>query len=414
MLTWICFSSTAPLRNWKYEFFVLQHVLSFVGFIVVILLHIPAKHAKMYVYIPIALYLFDRLVRGVFFAYYNSRLGRATVTALPGGVSKVRIQSLRLKSWHAGQHVLLSVPRFGILQSHPATILSTPTSHNGDLVFILKAHKGFTGRLNASATSSKVSVVSSKEISRPSTASRSISGDQGETGQPKLPKHLALVSGPYGCSHSDFACFSSALLIAGSTGITFTLPILLDIAERAQTTNLPLRYVSFMWIVKSSNSVSWVSEELKTAIRNMNKSKITLDVSIFVTTDTKLVQVNKFGEKIRGCRCTTPVCYCNRDLPRPQQSKSKRAVMETIIPVPSRSNSSDSQMMTIRSGRPDIETMLWETLEGAEGETGVAVCGPLGLGVRCRKAVSSMSSRRGVHKGTGAQGVYLHVEGFSW
>ncbi|MCJ1246122.1 hypothetical protein MMC30_003327 [Trapelia coarctata] len=138
VLTWICFSSAAPLRNWKYEFFVLQHILSFIGFIVVILLHIPAKHAKMYVYIPIAFYLFDRLVRGVLFAYYNSRLGRATITALPGGVSKVRIQSLRLKNWHAGQHVLLSVPRFGILQSHPATILSTPTSHNGDLIYFVQ------------------------------------------------------------------------------------------------------------------------------------------------------------------------------------------------------------------------------------------------------------------------------------
>ena len=368
----------------------------------------------MYVYIPIGLYLFDRLVRGVFFVYYNSRLGRATVTALPGGVSKVRIQSLRLKSWHAGQHVLLSIPRFGILQSHPATILSTPTSHNGDLIFILKAQKGFTARLNASATSSKVSVLSGKEISRPSTASLSTSADRGESAQPMMPKYIALISGPYGCSHSDFACFSSTLLVAGSTGITFTLSILLDIAERAQKTNLPLRHVSFVWIIKSSNSVPWVSDELKTAIRKLNKSRITLDVSIFVTMDTELLQANKFGEKIRGCRCTTPVCYCNRDLPRPQKSKSKHPVIETVRPVPSRSNSSDSQMMTMRSGRPDIEHMLWDILEGAEGETGVAVCGPLSLGVRCRNAVSSTSSRRGVHKGTGAQGVYLHVEGFSW
>lgn len=416
MLTWILFSSAAPIRNWQYEFFVVQHVLSFIAFFVVILLHIPAKHAKVYVYVPIALYLFDRLVRGVFFIYHNSRLGRATVTALPGGVSKVRIQSLRLKNWHAGQHVLLSVPRFGILQSHPATILSTPASHNGDLLFILKAHKGFTGRLNASATSSKESIRLVKEISRPSTASRSTSGDQGETGQPQLPKHLALVSGPYGCSHSDFACFSSALLIAGSTGITFTLPILLDIAERAQTSCLPLRHVSFIWILKSAQCTSWVSDELKPAIRSLSKSKISIDVNIFVTTDTELVQVNKIGEKIRGCHCTTPagVCYCNRDLPRQQQSKQKRPVVETVRPVLARSNSSDSQMMTIRSGRPDIEHILWEVLESAEGETGVAVCGPLSLGVRCRKAVSSASSRRGVHKGTGAQGVYLHVEGFSW
>lgn len=85
----------------------------------------------------------------------------------------------------------------------------------------------------------------------------------------------------------------------------------------------------------------------------------------------------------------------------------------TVKPVLARSDRSDSQMMRIRSGRADTDHKLWKTLEAAEGETVVAVCGPLGLGLRCWKAVSSASSRRGVHKGTGAQGVYLHGEEFS-
>lgn len=144
------------------------------------------------------------LIRGVFFAYRNSCLGRAMLTALPAIVSRVRIESLRLKKWHAGRHVLLSVPRFGILQSHPATISSSLTSHKGDLVFILKVHNGFTNRLNAPATSSKKSILPVKGMSRPSTASRSISYSQEETARPQVPKYLALVSGPYGSSHSDF------------------------------------------------------------------------------------------------------------------------------------------------------------------------------------------------------------------
>lgn len=108
------------------------------------------------------------------------------------------------ENWHAGQHALLSVSRFGFLLSHPATILSTPTSHNRDLIVLLKAHNEFINRLKASATSSKKSVLPVKEMSRPSTASRSISYSQEETARPQVPKYLALVSGPYGSSHSDF------------------------------------------------------------------------------------------------------------------------------------------------------------------------------------------------------------------
>jgi ferric-chelate reductase len=46
----------------------------------------------------------------------------------------------------------------------------------------------------------------------------------------------------------------------------------------------------------------------------------------------------------------------------------------------------------------------------AEGETGVAVCGPLGLSTAVRMTVASLTGR----KTTDVHGIYLHVEGFSW
>jgi ferric-chelate reductase len=66
------------------------------------------------------------------------------------------------------------------------------------------------------------------------------------------------------------------------------------------------------------------------------------------------------------------------------------------------------------SGRPDFHAELWDLLGEAEGETGIAVCGPLGLSTAVRSAVVRISDQRAVHKGTGAQGIYLHVEGFCW
>jgi hypothetical protein len=67
-----------------------------------------------------------------------------------------------------------------------------------------------------------------------------------------------------------------------------------------------------------------------------------------------------------------------------------------------------------QSGRPDFYELLWDLLESAQGETGVACCGPLGLNSDVRRTVVRCSDERAVHKGTGAQGIYLHAECFGW
>ncbi|MCJ1300146.1 hypothetical protein MMC08_002940 [Hypocenomyce scalaris] len=476
ILTWINVSSVAPLRNWSYEFFVLQHIITFVGFIAAIMIHIPVMYARVYVYIPIGLYIFDRLVRGLRYAYNNSRLGRATITALPGDVSKIQVRSSRVKNWRPGQHVFLSLPHFGAIQSHPATILSTPTSHSNDLVFILKAHGGFTARLHSSATSSEASLLpSSREEAQVSTSS-----SDSESGSTLQEKFIALIDGPYGSSHSDFAAFDTALLIAGSTGVTFTLAILLDIAERARIVKLPLRRLSFVWIVKSSSWTKWIAGELRGVVENMKTGGVELEVNIFVTCDKTLTDANTTTttnqgpfttEKSPGCKCTNtegPCCCFAEVLPTPptdskaisggKEGATSLASSSSSIPeisdpivfptekkcakslvsgasslsnksIPaetkcSKSTSSSSSPLsgskcaaspfTLQSGRPALETMIWDLLDTAEGETGIAVCGPLGLSARCRNGVAKISDERAVHKGSGAEGVYLHVEGFGW
>ena len=66
------------------------------------------------------------------------------------------------------------------------------------------------------------------------------------------------------------------------------------------------------------------------------------------------------------------------------------------------------------SGRPDLPNLLWDTADQAEGEMSVVVCGPLGLQACLRTAVAQLSDSRAVHKGSGAQGIHLHVEGFAF
>ncbi|KAI9831531.1 MAG: hypothetical protein M1826_003421 [Phylliscum demangeonii] len=64
------------------------------------------------------------------------------------------------------------------------------------------------------------------------------------------------------------------------------------------------------------------------------------------------------------------------------------------------------------AGRPHVRALIRTALERARGETAVVVCGPPGLAADVRASVVALSDERAVHKGTGAQAVWLHVEGF--
>lgn len=428
ILLWMNLSTLAPFRYWSYEFFVIQHIITFFGFIIAVMYHLPstALWSRIYIYIPIAFYLLDRLIRTALFAWTNFRVSRATLTALDGGVTKVRLSNAAIKHWSPGAHVLLSIPRFGWVQSHPATIASTPRSHNGDLVFILKGHKGFTKRIMASANNS-------------ATALLSHSKQEDQTAQ--VASHRALLHGPYGGSPSDFAAFDSICLVAGSTGITYILPILQNIAERAALNGkrLPLRRVHVVWCIKETNWVNWVNDEISTAVSWLGEAGVEADVSIYVTCADEFT--NQSAEpKECGCECDKSLgpCCCvvvdedgegveDAQALKPtstgSQSKGKAAAVSekpttstSSLLEPGRQTATRLPILpcaAFYSGRPEIPEVLGSLLEGADGESGVAVCGPIGLSVTVRNSVVRLSDQRAIHKGTGAQGCYVHVEAFS-
>lgn len=430
ILLWINLSTVAPLRNLSYEFFVVQHVLTFFGFIIAVMLHLPstALYSRVYIYIPIVLYFLDRLVRTSRYAYNNIRPGSATLTAMNGGVTRVRVSVKNIKKWRPGAHVLLSIPRLGPCQSHPATIASRP-SHSNDLVFILKGHKGFTNRLHKSADSSTNSLL-------PTTK-------QGAKA-PLQQMHTALIDGPYGGSQADFAAFDTVLLIAGSTGVTFNLSLLLDIAHRTTLQRLPVRRLEFVWVVKNTSWTSWISEEFCSAFKDLRNAGIEVEIKIFVTCDNALTEESSLSNEQPGCQCDKSLgpCCCvgaaeipdGEDTSRSNSEGSKdeienekggQIIQDTQVPAPAYSPTQGasccgkkrdelSSIAAFSPGRPPIYDLIWDLLDKAEGETGIATCGPLGLNATVRTTVAKISDERAVHKGTGAQGIYLHAEGFCW
>ncbi len=434
ILLWINLSTLAPFRNFSYEFFVIQHVLTFFGFIIAVMLHLPstALYSRIYIYIPIGLYFGDRLLRTLRYAYNIISPGQATLTAMEGGVTKIRVSVRHIKKWRPGAHVLLCIPRLGAGQSHPATIVSRPSSHNNDLVFILKGHKGFTNRLAKSASSSNASLL-------PNTKQ--------EADFSPLQTHRALIDGPYGGCQADFAAFDTVLLIAGSTGVTFTLSLLLDIAYRATLQRLPVRRLAFVWVVKNTSWTSWISDELCSAFKALRDAGIEVEIKIFVTCDDVFTEDPSLGDKETGCQCDKSLgpCCCIRaaeaaadsgNTTRSDSDSSTEKLDEkmksddiTSAPAPVYTPSqgapcctrrqdteqdSLSSIAAFKPGRPPIYELIWELLDKAEGETGIATCGPLGLNATVRTTVAKISDERAVHKGTGAQGVYVHAEGFAW
>ncbi|KAM0140302.1 hypothetical protein ACHAP3_002600 [Botrytis cinerea] len=399
MLLWMNISTCAPIRNFSYEFFVIQHIITFFGFIIAVMMHLPdtALYSRVYIYIPIALYMIDRIIRTGRYAWNNVRTPTATLTVLEGGVTRVCVESKAVKKWSPGSHVLLSIPQLGIGQSHPATIASIPSSHNGKLVFLLKAHKGFTGRLLYAAENSPAS---------------------------NLP-WKARIDGPYG-NTVDYAAFDTVLLISGSTGTTYTLPILLDIATRAQSTLLPVQRIVFVWIIKNTSWTSWIADELASAAEKLDAVGIELTIRIHVTCDNNFTTGDNNTEA-NCCACDKslgPCCCISVDadtdddeitsIDEKGTKISAKPKVTSASSITSGTRSSVLPCAIFQSGRPDFHPLLGELLVKAEGETGIAVCGPLGLSSNVRTTVAKCSNDRAVHKGTGAQGIFLHAEGFGW
>jgi hypothetical protein len=116
------------------------------------------------------------------------------------------------------------------------------------------------------------------------------------------------------------------------------------------------------------------------------------------------------------CRCRAPIsdssttspppCCCNpRTSSRTSTSSAPLPQKKTLLVHPS---------IQIYSGRPQTKDIIRRALEQARGESAVVVCGPAGLTGDVKQGVVELSDERAVHKGTGAQGVYLHTEGFGW
>ncbi|BCR94044.1 ferric reductase family protein [Aspergillus luchuensis] len=393
-ILWMNLTTLAPFRHMSYGFFVVQHIITFFGFIIALSYHLdtsPAPNAQRYVYVTAGIYVAGLILRFVYYSYINSRPARAILEPLEGGATKVRITARKIRNWKPGSHILLSLPRLGLQLSHPATISSIPSSHDGELVLVLRAHKGFTRKLinTAEATSN-----CSKDVESPQTKR----------------SYTALLDGPYASSAPDFTSFDSILFLAGGTGVTFTVSQLLHVAHRSTNGPLPLRQVLFIWVIKESRQASWVLAELEGAMQKLQNTNIQILVRIFITQDSLcLLDTNsKSSNEKQICACTDP-CTCSNN--SDDVDKIEQITPSSPCTDPdSALETSGPPSISFAQGRPSFDGYIEDAVLQARGEIAVAVCGPIGLTVSVRQAVVRVSDHLAVCKGSGLPGVFLHVE----
>jgi ferric-chelate reductase len=151
--------------------------------------------------------------------------------------------------------------------------------------------------------------------------------------------------------------------------------------------------------------MGWISEELKGAVETLRQSGIAVEIMTFVTCDETLTEGSS-----GGCKCSSKPCCCQQPVDQTSLEKVPEEDKIEEITVPK----SGVSYATMVSGRPELKPLMWMLLDEAQGEMGVGVCGPLELSSCVRRMVAGISDARGVSKGTGAHGIYLHVECFEW
>lgn len=414
VLLWTIISSLLPLRRLCYEFFVLQHIVSAGVFLWLLHVHVPA-YASYNVWMAVAFALSGRVYRFCILLCRNiairkkttdlmpgKRLGHlAELQALAGEITAVTVHGVGF-SWKAGQHVLLWCPALGPLESHPFTIANIPEGNHekgfDKVQLIIRARSGFTRKLFRRASSSDTLT--------------------------------AFLTGPFGILPT-WNTFETLVLISASTGASFTLPIL----ETVLNDPCCITRIECLLLIRHVSHIDGYVSRLRAAAAHARSSEISLHITVAITGK----YADAFGEdipamEIESLSSTSSFDQTAKTLLQSYTSTTGRPSSHfehtTADSKPIDSIEREERNLGTRTdgqhshrldkgsslqytlGRPCLSEYIRNPVEASAGETSVVICGVKSLTSTVRNCVATLSDERAVHKGTGAQGIHLHVEEF--
>ncbi|KUI69255.1 Ferric/cupric reductase transmembrane component 1 [Cytospora mali] len=371
------------IRLTGYEFFRKAHYVLAMVYIGAIIGH--WQNLQCFLIPGILLWFFDRLGRwirtGLLHYQWVPSKGRwgfetakARVTYWDdeetGNVVRLDFDHVQ-QPWEIGQHFYLCFTESSIWQSHPMTPLSLPVADKLGRVrhsYVIRAKKGETKKL-ADIAAKKMAAAGEKD----SEVTTSV-----------------VLTGPYGVDMvSDLTPDMNVLCVAGGTGITFVLPVLLRLMREKR---VPGRKARLVWAVRRDVDVKWVEQELE-EIKEVGCSQ-GIKVDVFVTREKShhRVRTAKTGEDSKAAASASSSasssgegCDCN-DVTHHHASN---------IDVP-------------EERRPHLDDVVKDFVGSVErGSTTVYASGPGGMIGDLRRAVAGCNGAGRVWKGEGRGDVRL-------
>ncbi|KAK6421430.1 hypothetical protein LTR95_016803 [Oleoguttula sp. CCFEE 5521] len=163
-------------------------------------------------------------------------------------VARIDFDFEHKEPWQPGQHFFLCFPALSIWSSHPFTTASSPDPRSSiqHHTYLLRVRKGQTSQL-ATIAQSKGTIDT-------------------------------LMTGPYGLGFPKYDT-QNVLLVAGGTGVTFTLPIAFATIRQLI---IPQAVVDFVCVIRRAQDLLWLPTELA-ELKAMLPDNVSLRIKIFVT-----------------------------------------------------------------------------------------------------------------------------------
>ncbi|KAJ1031036.1 hypothetical protein NDA18_002258 [Ustilago nuda] len=353
-LAWLVVSSFGWFRRMSYEFFVFQHVLTIVLFLVFYFMHTRDMLTSWsWLWPSVGVWGFHVLMK-----FANSlRISRFTgvqgiVTVVDEDERLLRLEVSAPVSWQAGQHFFLRFPGFNRAapyQTHPFTVANLPIPNDNldsHLIFYFKARDGLT-----------------KSMWERLMRLPAIKGEISTTVKVAL-------DGPYGSPFYP-ASYHSDLMLAGGVGMTSILPALMNlcIAARANSHDRITSRVAVHWAIHSLRVYDVFEGSLRPIIDHL---------------------------RALGFDATLDV-YCREHLPEVIEKDVKEGI----------------RMHSDRASVPEIVSGFVEE-EKEKRTIGVTVCGPAGMLSETANSVARLQWSHVLSGGNGVQELYLHTEAFDW
>ncbi|GAC95509.1 likely ferric reductase [Pseudozyma hubeiensis SY62] len=375
LLSWLVVSSFGVFRRMSYEFFVVQHVVTIILFLVFYFMHTrDLLHSWSWLWPSIGVWGFH-----VLFKCANSlRISRftgvkATVTVVDEEEKLVRLEVAAPVSWLPGQHFFLRFPginRSAPYQTHPFTVtnLASPDSNvDSHLVFFFKARDGLTGKIW-------------QQLTRQPPVK----------GKTSTVLNVAL-DGPYGSPFHPEA-YTSDLMIAGGVGITSILPALMSLCLSARTSRDTLTSkVAVHWAVQSMR----IFDAFESSLRPMMEHLCALGIEARLHV------------------------YCYQD-------DAGVAEMEKDDPITPESSSASLAKSTIQihRQRADVPELIARFVDDVAAATslsssrmntvGVSVCGPASMLNETANTVARLQWSHVLPSTGNFDELFLHTEAFGW